>query len=143
MTNVPAIQWTDQGPVAPAEPDIVAGLGADWNAAFGGDLNTDPTTPTGQIIASTSAMLGDADDQQVALFNMVDPAFATGRMQDAIARIYFLERNPAQSTVLQIACGGAVKLPIPVGALIRDDAGNVFMCNEAGTIPTGGSVTHC
>ena len=140
-TNVPTISFTANGFVPPQEVAIVAGLDADYNAAFGGNLNTDPTTPQGQLIASTGAIIGDNNDQQCALYNGVDPAFATGRMQDAIARIYFLERNPAQSTVLQIACGGLVGVPIPTGALIADPSGNLYLCTQPGTIPPGGSIT--
>jgi hypothetical protein len=143
-TSVPQISYTDQGFVAPAESAIVTGLDADWNAAFGGNLNTDPSTPQGQLIASQAAMLGDNYDLQTLLFNSVDPAFASGRMQDAIARIYFLTRPPAQSTVLEIACSGGTGVVIPVGASISDPAGNLYLCTQAtpaGGIPASGSVT--
>lgn len=140
-TSVPSVSFTDKGFVAPAESAIVTGLDADWNAAFGGDLNTAESTPGGQLITSEAAIIGDSNDQQVALFNGVDPAYASGRMQDAIARIYFLERNPAQSTVLQIECGGDVNVIIPVGALIQDTASNLYLCTERGIIGPAGSVT--
>jgi hypothetical protein len=140
-TSVPTVAFTANGFVPPAESAIVAGLDADFNAAFGGDLNTAPTTPQGQLITSEAAIIGDSNDQQVALFNAVDPAYATGRMQDAIARIYFLTRNPAQSTVLQVACVGLGGVVIPVGALISDASGNVYLCTGAGTIPPTGTIT--
>lgn len=140
-TSVPPVAFTDRGFVAPAESAIVTGLNAVYNAAFRGDLNTDPSTPAGQLIASTAAIIGDANDQEVALFNGVDPAYASGRMQDAIARIYFLDRDPAQSTVLQIVCGGASGVVIPTGASIKGDDGNIFLCTQAGIIGPGGTVT--
>jgi len=140
-TSVPPIDFTDRGFVAPSEPAIVTGLDADYNAAFGGDLDTDPSTPAGQLIASTAAMLGDNYDQQTALFNGVDPAYASGRMQDAIARIYFLERNPAQSTVIQVDCVGGVGVIIPVGATVTDQSGTLYICNGAGVIPDTGTIT--
>jgi hypothetical protein len=140
-TNVPTISFTANGFVPPQESALVAGLNADYNAAFGGNLNTDPTTPQGQLIASTAAIIGDNNDQQCALYNGVDPALATGRMQDAIARIYFLERNPAQSTVLQVACGGLAGVPLPTGVLIIDPSGNLYLGTEAGTIPSSGTIT--
>lgn len=63
-------------------------------------------------------------------------------MQDAIGRIYFIERNPAQSTVLQIPCSGLEGVIIPAtSALIQDAAGNIYVCSETATIPAGGSVT--
>ena len=140
-TSVPTIQFTANGFVAPAESAIVEGLNADYNAAFGGNLNTDPSTPQGQLIASTAAMLGDTYDQETLLFNSVDPASAFGRMQDAIARIYFLTRLPGVPTLLQIACGGGQGVPIPVGALIQDQSGNFYLCQQQGQIPPSGTIT--
>lgn len=140
-TSVPVPAFTDKGFVAPAESAIVTGLDADYNAAFGGNLNTDPSTPQGQLIASTAAMLGDCYDQETLLFNSVDPAFASGRMQDAIARIYFLARDPAQSTVLQIICVGLQGVQILGGATVVDPEGNLFVCNGPGVIPASGTIT--
>ena len=140
-TSVPTIQFTNTGFVAPAESAIVTGLNADNNAAFGGNLNPAAKTPQGQLATSTAAMLGDCYDQETLLFNGVDPAYASGRMQDAIGRIYFLERDPAQSSVLQIACGGLVGVVLPVGALINDPSGEQWLCTEAGIIPPSGTIT--
>lgn len=140
-TSVPPVSFTDKGFVAPPETAIVAGLNADYSAAFGGNLNTDPSTPAGQLITSTAAVIGDANNQKVALFNGVDPAFASGRMQDAIARIYFLERNPAQSTVIQVACVGGVGVVIGVGAQVVDSGGERYLCTEAASIPVSGTIT--
>ena len=140
-TSVPTIQFTEVGFVAPQESTIVTGLDADWLAAFNGTLNVAPQEPAGQLISSQSAIIGDSNGQQVALYNGVDPAYASGRMQDAIGRIYFLTRNPAQSTVLQIACGGGVNVAITLGALIKDQTGALYSCTQAGTIPSGGSIT--
>lgn len=140
-SSVPTISYTDRGYVAPAESAIVAGLDADYSAAFGGNLNTDPSTPAGQLITSTAAVVGDANDQAVLLFNSVDPAYASGRMQDAIARIYFLERDPALSTVAMVACTGLTGAVIPVNATVQDGSGNLYLCTESGTVPIGGTIT--
>lgn len=140
-TNVPAPVFGEAGFIAPAESAILAGRQADINTAFGGNLNPALNTPQGQLASSDTAIIGDANDQFLALANGVDPAYATGRLQDGIGRIYFQTRNPAQSTVLQIACAGLTDVKIPVGALIQDASGNLISCTAAGTIPAGGSVT--
>lgn len=139
-SNVPTVSFGPNGFVAPAESDILAGVQADMNAAFGGNLNPDLTTPQGQLASSLTAIVGDANDQFIALANGVDPAFAAGRMQDAIGRIYFLTRNPAQSTVVQAACVGLAGVVIPVGALAQATDGHLYACTLGGTIPVGGSV---
>jgi hypothetical protein len=140
-TNVPAPSFGPTGFVAPAESDILAGRLADINAAFGGNLNLDLVTPQGQLASSDTAIIGNCYDTFVAITNQVDPAFADGRMQDGIARIYFIERNPALPTSLQVSCLGLSGVAIPVGAQISDPGGNIYICTQAGVIPPGGSVT--
>lgn len=141
MTAVPEPVFTPTGFIAPTEPVVFAGVTADINEAFGGALNPDPTTPQGQLATSLTAIIGNKNDQFVLLTNNVDPAYSSGRMQDAIARIYFLERTPAESTVVQAACAGLTGTVIPVGALAQATDGNLYACTQAGTIPLGGSVT--
>lgn len=146
-TSVPTVSFTANGYVVPAESLIVTGLQADWQAAFGGNLNVDATNgilpPAGQLITSEAATIGDSNNQLVALFNSVDPAYSTGRMLDAIARVVpggTFARNPPKATVLQINCGGLAGVPLPVGALINDPGNNVYSCTQAGTIGNAGTV---
>ena len=141
MTNVPSVSFTANGFIAPSESAVLAGVEADINAAFGGGLNPAPSTPQGQIAASDTAIIGSSNDLLLALFNGVDPAYASGRMQDAIGRIYFMTRNPAQPTVLQVLCSGLAGVVIPVGALVQDTSGYTYFCTQAGTIPSGGTIT--
>ncbi|TIR78119.1 MAG: hypothetical protein E5X19_32455, partial [Mesorhizobium sp.] len=76
----------------------------DINGAFGGVLNPALNTPQGQLASSETAVIDEVNSTFLYFTNQVDPAYATGRMQDAIARIYFIERNPAQPTVVQALC---------------------------------------
>jgi hypothetical protein len=141
-TNVPSPTFGPTGFVAPAESAILAGVQADINTAFGGVLDQSLTTPQGQLAQSETAIVGDANNQFLSLANGVDPAFAAGRMQDAIGRIYFITRNPALPTVLTVSCVGLAGVVIPANnALIQDSAGNVYSCTDTVTIPVGGSVT--
>lgn len=140
-TNVPAPSFGVAGFVAPAESTILTGVQADQQAAFGGNLNPSLTTPQGQLAQSTTAIIGEANNQFLALANGVDPAYAAGRMQDAIGRIYYITRNPAQSTVVTATCTGLFGTVIPIGAQARDQAGNIYLCTAAGTIPVGGSIS--
>lgn len=140
-TNVPAPTFGPTGFVSPPQSAILAGVFADLNAAFNGNLNPALETAQGQITSSLTAIIGNTDDTFVFFTNMVDPAFSTGRMQDAIARIYFLERNPAQPTVVQALCTGAVGVAIPAGALAQATDGNIYSCTTGGLIGAGGTVT--
>lgn len=147
-TNVPPPTFGPNGFIAPAESAILAGVQADINQAFGGDLNfgtpTNPT-PQGQLATTMAAVIGNVYDLFTYYTTQTDPAYAQGRMQDAIGRIYFIERLPAQPTVLQVQCQGLAGVVIPSGppggALIQDGNGNIYTCTEAGVISPGGSVT--
>jgi uncharacterized phage protein gp47/JayE len=140
-TNVPSLTWANTGLVAPAETDIVAGLWADYQAAFGGNLNTSPATPQGQLVTAQAAILGAVNDLVLEIVNQIDPAFADGRMQDAIARIYYLSRITGQSTTVVCTCTGLAGTVIPAGSLAQATDGNIYQSVAAATIPTGGSVS--
>lgn len=141
VTSVPPIQFTPTGLVVPTESAILAGVSADNNAAFGGNMNPDLRTPQGQLASSTTAIVADANGAFAELVDQVDPDNATGFMQDAIGRIYFLNRNPGTPTAVQLLCVGAFNTQIPVGAQAQDTSGNLYSCTQPGTIPVGGSIT--
>lgn len=138
--TVPSVTFGPNGPVAPSEASIFSGVFADIDAAFGGGLNPALETPQGQLATSETAVIGNANDNFVFLANMFDPAFAFGRYQDALARIYFLTRLPAEPTVVQATCAGLPGVVIPIGALAIADDDNIYTSTAAGTIGTGGTV---
>lgn len=141
-TAVPDIQFTDAGLVLPQEAAILAGTQSDINGAFGNKLNfTTQKTPQGQLATSTTAIIADKNDQFALYVNQVDPDTNSGFMQDAIARIYFLNRKPGLPTVVQCLCVGALGTNIPVGAQAQDTSGNLYVCTEAGVIPVSGNIT--
>lgn len=140
-TNVPTPVFTPTGLVLPQEAAILAGVQQDYNAAFGGNLSPILNSPQGQLCSSTAAMIANGNTVFATFVNQIDPDTATGFMQDAIGRIYFMRRNPAVPTSVNLQCVGAFGTPIPVGSLAQDTSGNVYSCTQAGEIPVGGSVT--
>ncbi|MFA6213439.1 MAG: baseplate J/gp47 family protein [Candidatus Paceibacterota bacterium] len=141
-TNVPAIVWDkDAGPLLPQESAILAGVRSDQNAAFGYPLNPALETPQGQLASSLSAVVSDCYSQWAYLVNQIDPATSEGIMQDAIGRIYYIERDPAKATSVQCLCIGVAGTPIPVGAQVSDGSGGVYSCVQGGTISGSGNVT--
>jgi len=140
MTSaVPSPIFGASGFVAPAESAILAGVQQDQAAALPG-ISPVLTTPQGQLAQSQTAIIADRNAQFVALANSVDPAFASGRWQDAIGRIYFIERIPAQSSVVTATCVGLAGTVIPVGAQAIDASGARWLCTQQGIIPAGGSI---
>jgi hypothetical protein len=141
VTAVPPVTFGPAGFQAPTEAQILAGRQTDIDAAMGGGLNPGLTTPQGQLATSETAIIGNANDTFLYYATQTDPAFAQGRMQDAIGRIYFIERLPSEPTVLQILCSGLPGVTISVNALIQDVSGNSYGCSGSGVIGPGGNVT--
>jgi hypothetical protein len=140
-TSVPAPTFGDAGFQVPTERAILDGVLADMSAAFGGNLNEDLSTPQGQLASSLAAIIGDCFSQFLFYTNQVDPAYASGRMQDAIARIYFLTRKPALATTVQATCTGLPGVQIPTGAMVQATDGNLYTCSSGGTIAASGSIS--
>ena len=138
-TNVPSVVFGPAGFIAPTDSAILAGVGEDFNSALGGNLNPGLSTPQGQLESSETAIISEANDIFVRITQDVDPAFSSGRMQDAIGRIYYMTRIPAASTVVTATCSGLDGTFIPINAKAQDGAGNIYLCTQAGTI-VGGSV---
>lgn len=136
-TNVPPIVWLNGMPVVPTEQQILDGRKADFTGAYGTGLNVAPTTPQGQVIASDTAIIGDANGQIALVASQVDPDQAEGAFQDAIGAIYFIERIAASGSVKTVTCIGAVNTLIPPGAFIQDPSG--FFWAATGEIEIGPS----
>lgn len=139
-SSVPKIQFTPAGVVIPAETDILAGVQADINAAFGGGLNPALETPQGQLASSQTAVIGDKNNEVVTIVNQVDPQYSDGRFQDAIGRIYFLTRKPATPTAVTATLNGLAGTVVPAGTLAQDTNGNTYALSGDATIGAGGVV---
>lgn len=146
-TSVPSPQFTSTGFVAPSSQAVLAGVIADIQAAFGNQLNlsaadTDTlTTPQGQLAVSMAAIITNTYQLFQLYTQLLDPAYSFGRYQDALARLYFLERDPAEPTTLSVVCSGLTGVTISVGALIQDTSGNLYSCTGSGSIGASGSTT--
>lgn len=140
-TAVPPPEFTLTGLVTPTQSENLAGVQSDIDAAFGGGLNPALNTPQGQLASSLAAIISNTNDVFAQFVNEINPDTNDGFMQDAIARIYFLTRNPGDPTVVACVCSGAQGTFIALGSQAQDTSGNVYVCTESGTIPVGGSIT--
>jgi hypothetical protein len=140
MTNVPPITFGPSGPVIPLAQDVLAGVQADINTAFGGGVNPQLSSPQGQMAQSMAAVIDDKNAQIALVSNQVNPDYSSGKWQDAIGKIYFLNRIVAAGTVVSVSCTGAVGTVIPLGATAQDTNGYIYASLGAATIPAGGSI---
>lgn len=140
-TNVPSITWANGAPVLPTAANVLAGVQADMNTAFGGGVNPQLSTPQGQMAQSEAAIIQDKNSQIALLANQVNPSLASGQWQDAIGAIYFISRIQAAGTVVIATCTGAVGTVIPAGSVAQDTAGYLYSSTAAATIGAGGSAS--
>ena len=149
-TNIPEPIFGPNGFVEPSPTAVLNGALADIVSAFNSNpnpsfksaaLNTQLMTPQGQLASSFAAVLNAVFDMFLFYTTQTDPAFAVGRMQDAIGRIYFIERIGATYTTVSCLCNGAVGVVIPTGALAQDTSGNTYQCTLGGTIGSRGNIT--
>lgn len=142
MSNVPPLEITSTGVVAPDAVTIRTGVLADENFAFGGDLDiTTPSTPQAYLADNLTDNILSANANIAYFVSQVDPATAEGRMQDAIARIYFLDRNGATASVVQALCTGQPGVTLPAGSLAQDSNGNLWQSTNAAVFSGGGTAT--
>lgn len=146
-TSVPMPTFSDAGVLLPDDADVLAGVIADKNAAFGNALTFFDANgkflqsrPMAQICVTETAVLSAAFSLMAYIANNFDPAVASGRMQDAIAAIYFLTRKPASYTTVAATCVGAVSTLIPAGARAKDTSGNIYATQDAAAIGASGTV---
>ncbi len=139
-TSVPGVTFTKTGLTVPDEVDILNGRLNDLATAMGGVMSTSLTTPQGQIAMSDAAIIADKNDQLLAIVNQINPDYATGRFQDAIGRIYFLDRIPASGTTVTATCTGLVNTVIPIGSIAQDKKGYLYHSITEVKIPDSGSV---
>ena len=139
-TSVPFPAFDTLGFRVPVESLILQGVFADLQSCFGGGLNPNLETPQGQLATTATAIIADNNDQFLLLTQNMDPAYSSGRMQDGIARIYFLTRYPARATVVSATCTGLPGVVIPAGvaqAIATD--GNYYTAIASGTISGDGT----
>lgn len=103
-------------------------------------LNTSAETPQGQLIDAQTAAIMNKDNEVLFLANQFNPATATGIFQDALAQLYFLQRQPATSTIVACTCTGLQGVVIPAGAIIQTTDGLQLTNTTEGVIAASGYI---
>ena len=133
------------GLYSPDTSDIREAVVADWTQAFADPdqppLDTEPTTPAGQLVDSETAIIEDKNAQVLYLSNMFNPKVSDGRWQDALGYIYFLERQIETPSVVTCQLTGLAGTEIPAGALVQTTDGLILSSDNAVTIRSNGSAT--
>lgn len=137
-TAVPGVTITETGLLVPEIADVLAGRLTDLDTALGGGMGKSLTSPQGQIASAETEIIAEMQDKLLCLFNQMNPDFSTGRFQDGIGRIYFMDRIPGRGTLVTAQCSGAVGAVIPAGSMAVDRQGYQYLSvNEEVIGPSG------
>lgn len=139
-TAVPGVTITETGLLVPDIADVLSGRQTDIDSAMGGGGSTSLSSPQGQIAQSDTEIIATNYDALLCLFNQMNPDYATGRMQDGIGSLYFMERIAAQGTIVTATCTGAVGTVIPAGSTAQDSSGYIYQSINSATIDSTGQV---
>lgn len=117
----------------------------EWISAFTSTdapaLNTDPSTPQGQLIDSQTAAIVQKDSEILYLSSQFNPLTAEGIYQDALAQIYFITRQPAIASTALCTCTGRQGTTIRQGSIIESVTDRTqWRCLQDGTIPQEGTI---
>lgn len=116
----------ERGLQVPETDKILAFVQEEFKKVFGNDINLDPSSPQGQLITSLAAMIVTKNTELLKLANQFNPLTAQGAFQDALGKIYFLDRKVAQPTIVLCECKGLIGTVIPANAIVESADGVRF-----------------
>jgi Baseplate J-like protein len=128
-TNVPIPVFTPTGLQTFDEQAILTGVQEDWVSAFalsGKTLNSELTTPQGQLQQSQAYMVAAFQAQLAQLIANVDPMTSAGIYQDALGRIYFLTRQAATFATVAATVTGTNGATLPAGSQVKSSDGTIW-----------------
>jgi len=131
-----------KGLVAPDTSEIREAVAQDWASAFDAPdtpaLNTEPTTPAGQLVDAQTAEIEAKNAALLYLASQFNPRVAEGIWQDALGWLYFLTRKLDEPSVVTCQCSGLNGTVIPYGALAQSVTGYTLICNSSVVIGASG-----
>lgn len=137
---------SNNGIIAEDTAVIRSRVAGKWKSAFAlntdnAALNTDAETPAGQLVDGETALIARKDSNLVYIANQFNPVTATGMFQDALAKLYFIERKIDQPTYVTCECTGLQDVVIPFGAIVESTDGYQFINTEPTTIAEDGTAS--
>jgi len=136
-------QYIDStGLIVPDTATILAGVYAEYQAAFGSDIVLTPDTPQGVLATAEALARTQVVQNNAAITNMINPDVAAGVFLDALLALTGMQRTPAtQTLVTGVTLSGVAGTVIPAGTLAATAAGDQFASLSTVTIGGGGTIT--
>lgn len=122
---------------------IQAQVIAEYQAIFGADLNTDPSTPQGMLITIETLSRIAVADNNAALANQINPNLAGGVFRDALLQLTGAQRETSTPSIVFCTITGVSGTIIPAGAQISNsDSSSIFELFSQTTIPVSGTILN-
>ncbi len=134
----------DKGLIASSALEVKSDVEAVWQSAFestGKTVDTSPTTIQGQLITSETASVVNKDNEILYLANQFNLNTADDIFLDALAKIYFIERQQALPTIVTCTCVGLQNVLIPQGAIVATDNNVQLRLTEGVSIGADGTTS--
>lgn len=129
-----------QGVIVPDTAAILEETNQEWKDVHGQDLDVDPETPQGVVIASDVAVRSEVVANNAAVANQINPNFAGGIFLDDIWALTGGKRRSATYTLVDgVNLAGVPGVVIPSGSRRRTTAGDLFQLITSVTLNSMGN----
>lgn len=130
------------GVIIPDTADTLATVEGEFKAALGEELNVDPATPQGRLIATEVTARDTFLRNNADLANQINPNVAGGTFLDAIWALTAGQRRAQERTVVQdVALGGVAGTIIPGSVQVTTEDGEPFEILSSVTLDGAGNAT--
>ena len=130
------------GTVIPDTSTLLSDVTTEYQAVFGSDLVTDPSTPQGVLITAEALARSSVVNNNAKLANNINPNIAGGVFLDAIGFLTGIQRTEqTQTLVTNVQLNGAAGTIIPANSQASTAAGDIFL-SAAQVILNGAGVAH-
>lgn len=140
MITTTACTVSPTGISAPSFADILDFLKAQYFGIFGSDIDIDPDTQDGQLIAIFAAAVNDSNAATISTYNAFSPATAQKNGLSSVVKINGIMRDVPSFSEVDIDVVG-VAGTILLNCVVKDAASNNWSLPDTVTIPIGGAIT--
>ena len=133
---------TERGVIVPDTADSRERVIELFRSAFGNDIDTDPSTPSGLLITMFTEQRDAVARNNAALANQINPEQSTGVFLDALFGFTGGQRNPATRSIInRVTLTGDAGTVVPVGTIARTISGDQFQSVAQVTLNVMGTAT--
>lgn len=129
-----------EGVIVPDTSEILVNTNTEWLDTFGLDIDLNPESPQGILIASDVAVRSEVAANNAAIANQINPNYAGGVFLDDIWSLTGGSRRPAIFTIVDnVLLSGVPGVVIPSGSRRRTTAGGLFQLISTVTLNNSGT----